>query len=205
LLAVAPRLPVALVFGALAKPQNAIPALWLIRERRWRSIALGVGIVLVAVLVTLPLTGLGRWSEWIDGLGAYQDSQRLLPGLFGIGLGRYIPGWLYVAISVVVAILALLPAGREGLARTSLASVVASPSLWSHGYLMAIPAFLRMRTFWLWICAGLLCAGAFPGPQVALAIAVGGWLLPAMRRAAGPRDDGPHPLGDAVTPWPEAD
>jgi len=203
LLAIAPRLPVALVLGPLAKPQNAIPAIWLIRERRWRSIAVGVGIVLAAILVTLPLTGFQRWFEWIDGLLVYQDSQRLLPGLYGIGLGRFLPGWLYVAIAVLVVLLALVPRGREGLARTSLASVVASPSLWSHGYLMAIPAFLRMRSFWLWVCAGMLCAGAFPGPQLALAVAVAGWLVPAMRRDAVRADGGLHPLGDAAAPWPD--
>jgi hypothetical protein len=202
LLAVAIRVPVALVFGPLAKPQNAIPALWLVRERRWRPIAVGVALVLAAIVVTLPMTGPGRWAEWVDGLFTYQESQRLLPGLYGIGLGRYLPGWLYAAIVVVVIVLALVPRGREGLARTSLASVVASPSLWSHGYLMAIPAFLRMRSFWLWICAGLLCAGAFPGPQLALAIAVAGWLVPAMRRDLERPDHGPHPLGEAAEPWP---
>jgi hypothetical protein len=78
--------------------------------------------------------------------------------------------------------------------------VIASPSLWSHGFMFAIPAFLSLRAPWLWLVAGLLSIGPFPGPQIGLLIAALAWFLPSLRR--DDTEAGPHPLGDAVTPWP---
>jgi hypothetical protein len=212
LLALAPRLRSGLCVGPLFKPQNGVVALWLVRERQWRSLAIGIGAVVAVVAVTLPFTGLAAWNDWIRGLAAYQNSQAYLPGLYGIGLGRYLPMWAFAGIALVVVVAALAARGRDGLARLGLASVVASPSLWNHGFVFAIPAFLKLRADLFWLVAGVMCVGSWPGPQIVLAIGVASWFVGPLRRRtdqpagreAGPvatRDD-LHPLGRAAEPWP---
>ena len=205
LLAMAPRLASGLVLSPLLKPQSGILALWLLRERRGRSLIVGLASVVAIVLTSLPLVGIARWSEWRAGLQAYEASQRLLPGLYGVGLDRWLPMPLVVLLAGLAIGLALVVKGRESLARLGLASVIASPSVWSHGFLVAIPAFLRLRTPWLWLVVGLLCAGTSPGPQIALAVTVFGWLVPGLVRGEAQARDASarlHPLGSEVEPWP---
>ena len=207
LLAMAPRIAGTLVVGPLLKPQNGIMALWLVRERAWRQLILVVGMVLAIALLTLPFTGIGLWADWVKGLLAYQESQTFLPGLYGVGLGRYLPFWVFVLVAAFVVGLALVASGRECLSRLGLASAVASPSLWSHGFLVAIPAFLRLRASLCWLVLGLLCAGEFPGPQLALAVPVVVWVAGRLWPRLGVRGTAMpgelHPLGPCVEPWPQ--
>jgi hypothetical protein len=200
ILALAPALPSILPVGAILKPQNAILALWLMRQRYWRSLAWGLGAVAALVALTLPITGISLWQEWLRGLLAYQGSEQNFRSLYGVGLAKYLPLPIFIAIAAAATLLALRATGRIGLARLGLASVIASPSLWSHGFMFAIPAFLSLRAPWLWLVAGLLSIGPFPGPQIGLLIAALAWFLPSLRR--DDTEAGPHPLGDAVTPWP---
>ena len=200
LLAFAPALPAILPLGALLKPQNAILSLWLVRQRYWRRLAWGVAGVAVLVALTVPITGISLWADWVRALLAYEGSEQNFRSLYGVGLAKYLPLPLFIAIALAATVLALRSSGRIGLARLGLASVIASPSLWSHGFMFAIPAFLSLRAPWLWLVAGLLSIGPFPGPQIALLIAALAWFLPTLRR--DDMETGPHPLGDAVTPWP---
>lgn len=208
LIGAATRVGGGLVLGPLLKPQNGIVSLWLLRERAWRSLAMGLAALLVLVVATLPFTGLDLWRQWFEGLAAYQQSQQYLPGLYGVGLGRYLPMWVFAAIAVLTVLGALWARGREGLARLALASVVASPSLYIHGFVFAIPSFLRMRAEWLWLAAGMACVSPMPGPQIALGIGVAAWFVKGMARdleaeqAAGPANRPLHPLGAVREPWP---
>ena len=209
LLGAATRLGGGLVLGPLLKPQNGIVALWLIRERAWRRLAAGLLVLLLLVLATLPLTGLDLWRNWLDGLTSYQQSLQYLPSLYGVGLGRYLPMWAFLAVAAFTLVAALWVRGREGLARLGLASAVASPSLFIHGFVFAIPSFLRLRAEWLWLVAGMACIGPWPGPQLALGIGVAAWFVKGMARhenddkAADGLGRRPlHPLGSALEPWP---
>lgn len=201
----------ALVLGPLLKPQNGIVSLWLIRERAWRQLLGGMLVLALLLLATLPVTGIDLWRDWLQGLTAYQESQQYLHGLYGVGLGKYLPMWAFLVIAVLTVVGALLARGREGLARLGLASVVASPSLWSHGYIFAIPSFLRLRAEWLWLVVGFLTIGQWPGPQLALVVGVAGWFVKGMRHerdleATGAARRGLlHPLGFAVEPPPAAE
>ena len=210
-LGAATRVGSVLVLGPLLKPQNGFVSLWLIRERAWRSLGVGILALLALVLATLPLTGVELWRDWLGGLAAYQQSQQYLPSLYGVGLGRYLPTWAFAAIACFTLAAALWVRGREGLARLGLASVVASPSLWSHGFVFTIPSFLRLRAEWLWLVVGLTSIGQWPGPQLALGIGVAAWFVHGMVRqegelAADGLDRRPlHPLGSAPEPWPPGD
>ena len=208
LLAAATRIGGGLVLGPLFKPQNGVVSLWLVRERAWRPLATGLILLLGLVVATLPLTGFDLWRQWIDGLLALQQSMQYSPGLYGVGLGRYLPLWAFAAIAAFTVVAALWANGREGLARLGLASVVASPALYIHGFVFAIPSFLRLRAEWLWLAAGLACIGQWPGPQLALGIGVAAWFVKGMARrqgedgADGAADRPLHPLGSVVEPWP---
>ncbi|MFI5226362.1 MAG: glycosyltransferase 87 family protein [Candidatus Limnocylindrales bacterium] len=184
-----------LVVSAMFKPYSGIAALWLPREGRWRDLALGLAIVAAWIVLTLPLVGLDRWSEWWSGIGLYRDSQPLLPvSLYGFGLGRSMPEVLTVAIGIVVVILALRARREEGLWGLGVATIVASPSLFSHGFLVAIPAILGLRTTVFWVVMAI--TSVEPGGKwfVAIGILIAAWYLPALRGAtvrltvpAGPR------------------
>jgi len=197
-----------LLAGAMLKPQGAIAGLWLLRERRWRAVLAGLGILAALSLLTLPLTGLDRWSAWLDGLHWFSQSQPLVPRTFyGLALAEYVPGVVALAAALLVVGLALAGRGRAGLARIGVATVVASPSLYAHGYTVALPALLELRATVFWTAIALTSVSGGPTWFAALGLAVAGWFLPVLRRldpGSGAAEDRLHPLGAAAEPWPGA-
>ena len=201
--AIAPRRPALLAIGPIFKIYSGIATLWLLRREHWRSLVVGTTAVLLVAAVTLPLVGIERWREWLEGLAVYQDSQRLLPGLYGFGLGRFLPFAAFAAIAAVVLLLAVRTRDSlEQLARLGVATIVASPSLFSHGFLVAIPAMLRLDRPWLWLFLGITGAAPGLGWFAALGIVLAAWFVPAMRKR--PVADAWHPLGAGTQPWSDA-
>ncbi len=185
-----------LIVDGLFKVQTGMPALWLIRARRWRGLLAGTTAVLVIVLVTLPIVGVDSWRAWWDGLGYRATSQAAVPALYGFSYAKVLPGGAYVALCVAFLGLALLFRGRRGLAALGLASIFASPALWPHGFVFALPAVLLLENGALvWLILG---AGAF-GPNMWL-LFMAGWVgvLGARRMPAGRL----HPLLGRDGPWP---
>ena len=185
-----------LIVDGLFKVQTGIPALWLIRQRRWRGVLAGTTAVVVIVLVTLPVVGLDSWRAWWDALGYRATSQAAVPGLYGYSYAQVLPGVAYSVLCAVFLGLALTFRGRPGLAALGLASIFASPALWPHGFVFALPAVLMLESgpaVWL-----ILGAGAF-GPNMWL-LFMAGWVavLGARRLPAGRL----HPLGGTDGPWP---
>lgn len=193
--------PALLVVPPIFKIYSGIVALWLLRREHWRSLALGMGAVAVIGLATLPLTGIGAWSQWLGGLQAYQVSQRLLPDyLYGFGLARYLPLAVFGVLGLAVTLAALRAReGREQLSRLGVATIVASPSLFSHGWLVALPALVRLDTPWFWLALGLTACSPGLAWFVALGLVVASWSIPALRKRPGA--DPWHPLGTGEVPW----
>lgn len=210
LFAIAPWSGVGLVVGPLLKLPSAVLSLWLIAERRWRDFVLGLLIVAALVVVSLPLTGLGAWTAWLDGLTWFARSQPLVPSTFyGIALDRYLPALAVSIIGFGLLGLASLARGRPLLARLGVVSVVVSPSLYAHGFMVALPALLELRAIALWTALAFTAAPLGPAWFVALAIVVAGWFVPGLQRGAtgnaGPGSEaGLHPLGQFAEPWPDA-
>jgi hypothetical protein len=204
LFAAAVARPALLAVPPIFKLYSGVASLWLLRREHWRELALGAVAVAAVALVTLPLTGVGLWAEWIEGLRVYQASQRLLPEyLYGFGLARYVPLLLVAALAVVVTLLALLARERrEQLSRLGVATVVASPSLFSHGWLVAVPGLARLHTPWFWLAFGLTACSPGPAWFLALLLVAASWYRPAMRKRPG--DDPWHPLGAADRAWSTA-
>ncbi len=180
----APVFGAGLILSALFKLYSGIATLWLPLERRWRDVAIGVGLVGAWFVLTLPVVGVDRWSEWITSLGLYRESQPLLPGsLVGLGPARVLPQWLAAVIGLAVLVLAMPGrGGPERLWRLGVATIAASPSLYSHGYVVAVPAILRLRAAVLWLVLGI--TSVEPGVQwfYALGLIVASWYIAAFRR-----------------------
>jgi hypothetical protein len=202
LVAAAPWRAAALVITPIFKLYSAILVLWLLRREHLGQLARGLLLLVALAVVTAPALRPGLWVEWLDGLGQYQASLDLLPEyLYGLGLGRYLPDAAYAAVGGVVIIGALLAQERlEILARLGVATVVASPSLFAHGLLVAIPGLFRLGTPWLWLALGITAVAPGPAWFVALGIAVIAWFRPELRKP--PEPDAWHPLDTAVEPWP---
>ena len=206
LFAMGPAIGSGLVLGAIFKSYTGISALWLMRERRWVDVLVGVAALAILVLATLPLTGLDLWPKWIASLGFYQASQPNLPGLYGFGLPRYVPYPVYFVAAAVAVIAALMVRGREGLARFGTATIVASPSLFGHGLLVAVPSLLSLRSPWLWLAVGLVSTPQGPQWLLAIGVIVLSWVVPAMRRdpKSATAEEPLHPLGANGEIWPAA-
>ena len=202
LFAAGPWLGAGLILGAAFKSYTGLAAIWLVPERRWRAIATGVAALLLIAVATLPLTGLALWSDWLKSLGIYQASQPGLPTLYGFGLPAYLPFALYGLLSAAAIVMALRVRGRESLARLGAATVVASPSLFGHGLLIAVPSILSLRSPWLWLAIGFLSTPAGLQWWGAIAVVVASWFVPAMRRTVG-RAEPLHPLEADRQVWPE--
>lgn len=194
LFAAAPWFGAGLVLAAVFKPYSGLAALWLVRERRYRPIAVGVAILAGLGLATLPLVGLDAWRDWIEGLRLYAESQQGLPALVAIGLGGYLPGLLPLLAAIVALGWAWLARGREALARFGVATVVASPSLFTHGFLVALPAFLGLRPTALWLALGITSVAPGLGWWLAVVLVVVTSLVPGLQRT----DGGPWPTAPGL-------
>jgi hypothetical protein len=156
--------------------------MWLIREGRWRAVAAALGLFAGVGLVTLPLVGLDSWRAWLGGLAWWDASA---PGLGTYATGFAIEHWLgrpiALGVALAVVLLALRARGAAGLWRLGVATPVASPALFAHGLLTALPALLALRPTLLWLA--LAATAAAPGPVfwVAPALAITAWRWPALR------------------------
>lgn len=189
--------PALLPIGVLFKPQFAIPSLWLLRERRWHSIAASAAILALIFVVTLPLVGIGLWFDWAEGLTHREASQRAFPLLYGYSLAQYMPLPAFVVIALGAIAVPLFMRGERSLAGLGLATIVAAPSLWLHGFVFAFPALLALQAPLVWFALGIA-----DGPWL-WAIVVVGYLGLAFGRwdRREPIRDPTHPLVGTSGVW----
>lgn len=192
LFALGPRFGEGLVLGAVVKLYTGLLAVWLLLERRVRSLVLGVVLLALLTLVTLPLTGVSAWADWLHALDLYRQSEPLLPAyLYGSSLARFLPFALYLIVGLAVLAFAIIAQGPERLARLGIATIALSPSLFGHGFALAVPAIFALGEPWAWLALGLMSAGAEAGLWVGVGIVVAAWVLPPLTEGGR-------------TPWPSA-
>jgi glycosyl transferase family 87 len=179
-----PRRAGSLVAGPLFKPQFAIPALWLVRGRRWRALIEGLVAVGIVVLLTLPFVGIGAWVDWVRGVTAFQETVAATPILYSFALPRDIPYAAFLVLAAAAVVWGLLPRGLTGLRRLGVASVVASPTLYRHGLLEMIPAMVVLDLDLLLIVLGSLVSRL--GLWIGVVVVIAGLSVPR-RQVAGER------------------
>jgi hypothetical protein len=137
----------AVVDGLLA---TVIPAIkvslahtWLfLLRRRPRAALLGAAIVVGFGLITLPLVGIDRWSEWVGQAGKSGDPAWQAVGWpLSKAIGR-VPGLIVTALSLAAVL--VIPVGRAG-GWLGILSIVGAPSLHIFGLIFLIPAMLEIR------------------------------------------------------------
>ena len=129
------------MFVALLKTSQVHPWVYLLRTRPRAALRGAVGAVLL-VAVTLPLTGVGAWVEWLA-----QARHAAQPGLDvgGISLIHFLPFPLGVALGAGTVLLVFTVPPRHAGAWIGLLTVVGSPDLHFFGLLFALPAMLTVR------------------------------------------------------------
>src|SRR5256714_895648 len=203
--AIAPWRPSTLGAGPIFKVYSGIEGLWLLRREHWRSLVIAILGVLAAVIVTLPLVGIASWSDWLGGLQAYQVSQHLVPNLYGFGLARYVPWIVFVIVAIAVLALAIRTRdSRDQLARLGVATVTGSPSLFSHGFLVTLPAMFRLGTPGFRLPFGITACRPWLAWVLVVGLLVVSWSVPPRaklpsrapwHRLGAPPDHGPPPPG----------
>ncbi len=142
----------------------------------------------------MPLTGIGAWQDWLAALGYRADSQSAVPSLYGNSLAQSLPGLAFGLIALALVVAALLFLGRRGLAAFGLASIFASPSLWPHGFVFALPAALMLESgILVWILLG----AAALNPNYWL-LFYAGWLALLAGKETVDRS---HPMSGTRGPW----
>ncbi len=190
------RFAALLVVAGVFKLHSGIPALWGIRERRYREVALGIAAVAALVIVTIPLTGLAAWGEWARALGYFEQGLDRFD-MRGPSITGSLPTVLAVIVSVAAIGLALLRRGRNGLARFGLASIVVSPTLYLHGFAPLLPGAMTLRPEIMWFVLAVVPWDAWGLPVS------GGWVAvaivaAALLRSSGDALSGPGDLSDAA-------
>jgi len=181
----------AVAVGAL-KVTQLLPVLYLAR-RRVRAAAIGVGALAALVLVTLPLTGLAIYGDWLAQLQRAADPAWTVGG---VAIGRRV-GIPDEAFELAGIALALSVRGRDSAAWLGIALLIATPSVHGYTFLFLLPGLLTIRRD-IAIPIAALFIGVYHAEGWWLAAALVTALLVAMRRWPWLRAAEP----DAVEPVP---
>jgi hypothetical protein len=165
----------ATLVGAL-KITQALPTLYLLR-RRFRAAILGAVTVGIVVLVTLPLTGLQIYGDWLAQLGRAADPAWTVGGV-AIGHRLGVPDAIPIALGIA---LALVVRGRDSAAWLGMALIIATPTAHGYTFLFLLPAMLTIRRD-LAIPIGALFLGIYHGYAWWMAFMFVAYLLVASNR-----------------------
>jgi hypothetical protein len=135
---------------------------WLFLARH-RPVAAAVGAVALIgiVAVTLPLTGMNLWLDWLAQLRRATDPAW---DLAGIALARFTPPGVGLVVTVITSVAILAIPNRTGApAWIGLLSVWGAPSLHPFGLLFLLPAMLVIRRELALIAALLIATTTYEG------------------------------------------
>jgi hypothetical protein len=126
--------------GAI-KPSQAHPWILILRRRPTAAV-LGLATVGVIAVVSLPLTGLNLWFDWLAQLARASDPAWILGGA---GLARGLPAGVGLALAAATMVAAFFLPRHRAAAWLGILMIVGSPSLRMFGLLMLLPAMLVVR------------------------------------------------------------
>ena len=183
----------AIVDGLLATTIGAIKVslahTWLFVLRRRPAAALGgAAIVIGFAMITLPIVGIDRWTDWFGQAGRSGDPNWQAVGWpLSRAIGR-LPALVVTAMTLAAVF--VIPVGRAG-AWLGILTILGAPSLHIFGLVFLVPAMLEIRRD-VALAAALLIAtytniGLILGTAlVVVAFAMSGWApILRARRPAG--------------------
>jgi alpha-1,2-mannosyltransferase len=150
----------AVAAGALTKLQPALLFGWMVATRRWRALAIGLGAVALAAIVTTAVTEAATWWDYLALLGRINKPittpQNLTVGAIAYRAGASVDlasliQWAMLAGTLAVTCFAWLRRdGVTGFVVGLVASQLVSPVVWSHyAMLLLLPvALLLERRHW---------------------------------------------------------
>ena len=150
--------------GAIVKLQPALLLVWASLTSRWRAVAAGVGVLVVAALVSTIVVGPVAWADYLSLLGRVSSPvstpHNFTPGAVAFQLGTSestataIQYGAMAATILVVLVSIRFATAEASLLATIVATQLLSPLLWDHyAIVLLLPtAFLLQRGHW-WAAA----------------------------------------------------
>jgi hypothetical protein len=166
------------------------PHVWLyVLRRRPREALLGAIVVVGIIGLTVPLTGLSLWGDWLTQIRLAADPAWPLGGL---AVSRFVSVVFGAAVVLllIVAVISVVPTHHAG-AWIGIVTVVGAPSLHNFGMLFLLPAMVLIRAEIAIFAAILMATTTYQGTWVGI-IVVAITML-ASRRNAGLLEQPPSP------------
>jgi hypothetical protein len=154
---------------------------------RPRAAVLGLIVAMGAVAVTLPLTGVEVWFDWLA-----QTARAADPAweLRGAGLTRDMPALVTALVAGATMLAALFVPSRTAGVWIGILTVIGAPGLRMYGVLFLLPAMLALRREVALVAAILIATYTLQGLWAGIGLIVIAYALagryPALREPAAP-------------------
>ena len=153
---------VSAALGTAAKLQPLLLFGWALATRRFRAVAVGIGVLLVGAVIAAVVAGPGAWLDWLGLISRVGSNALTAPQVLSLGAIAYrtgvplpIASALQWGSAATVAALALLAWIRYppsvAIVVTAVASVLISPIVWAHYaviLLLPVALLLDRRQWW---------------------------------------------------------
>ncbi len=180
----------ATLVGAI-KVSQPQPWIYVLRHRPRAAIGGAVAVLLIVVL-TLPLTGIGSWSDWITQLRLANDPTW---DLGGFALPRLFPTGLSTAIAIFCLIAVWFVPERRAGAWVGLLSVLGALSLHIFGLVFLVPAMLVIRRELALVAAICIATYSYEGAWAGILLVTIAFAATTMSKPDVALDEGPLPAG----------
>ena len=153
---------VSAALGTAAKLQPLLLFGWALVTRRFRAVAVGLGVLLAGAVVAAVVAGPGVWPDWIGLISRVGSNALTAPQVLSIGAIAYRAGvpvqiatviqWgSAVAVGVVALVAWVRYPAPVAIVVTAVASVLVSPIVWAHYaviLLLPVALLLDRRQWW---------------------------------------------------------
>jgi hypothetical protein len=186
------RLGILAALNGAFKASQVQPWLFLAHHRPVAA-TIGAGLIIAIIAVTLPITGIDPWFEWVRQLGRATDPTW---DLGGIAIGRFAPPGVGLAITVLTSLAVLLLPIRPGAAAwIGVLSVWGTPSLHPFGLLFLVPAMILIRRELALVAATLIATTTYQGSWAGIVLVslalLGSLRYPGLREPTRPLEGAP--------------
>lgn len=153
---------VAAALGTATKLQPLLLFGWALATRRFRAVAVGLGVLMAGIVLAAFVAGPGAWPDWIRLISRVGSNALMAPQVLSIGAIAYRAGvplsiatliqWTSAVTVGAVALIAWVryPAS-VAIVVTAVASVLVSPIVWPHYaviVLLPVALLLERRAWW---------------------------------------------------------